>query len=112
MKGRADLGHRDVFLRHEKGEERVHVTQNAPPLLEYQPAGAAQSMGNQSGEPHPSANEQLSEFGAKLKEQWLVIEEKILAFCQTQGWEAQPEQVRIACGFGAFLVIVLLYAIL
>lgn len=103
----------EVVIEYDRGEERVHVAQNAPPLIEYQPQTAGGPPPGQPGATQAiqPLDAQLQEFGAWLRVRWLPIEEKLVAFAKSKGWDVGADQVRVICGFAAFVVVVLFFVI-
>ena len=92
-----------VLIEYDKGEEKVHVSQNSLPLIEYRPDDPAESS--------PSAPDMLeapiqdhTPLGTSIHNHWLTIEGKLLAYAHSQGWNATVPQVRLAC-IGAAIVV-------
>lgn len=119
----------ETVVEYEKGEEKVHVTQTAPPLLSYaSPDPTSPKTDDPYAEYRPDesgaspqqtliqdAAEQMGQdfarLGHMLKQRWLVLEGKILAFTASKDWTVDEVQVRMACGGAAALLLVLLYEI-
>ncbi|HEY8948342.1 MAG TPA: hypothetical protein VIM56_05615 [Rhizomicrobium sp.] len=94
------------------GEEREHIMQSAPPLLEYtsDKAKGAEGALIQSGEFAYETDEAKSTKGASadLKRSWFAFEQNVIDIARDFGVKLNPEMVRIFVGvFG--LIIFLLF---
>ncbi len=105
----------EIVVEYENGEERVHITQHAPPLIEYRPAQQVASSATSpstTGASVTAYKPLAEELGAKLRTWWLAFEKRLMAFLSSKGWNFSELQVRAACGvvglvlFIAFIQIV------
>ena len=113
----------EMVIEYEGGEERVHVAQNAQPLIAYaatdpSPDTEASPQTTTLAEPLPATRTNASfdepsddvlSASEALKEHWLAIERRILAFTEAQGWNVDEFQVRLVCGAAACLALILLW---
>lgn len=97
----------EVVIEYEKGEERVHITEHAPPLLSYQDAIDAGPSNNLIENPSPSLGTELPGLQAR----WLAFETKLVDMAEGRGWILEPVQVRVLCVAVAVAVLILLIAI-
>jgi hypothetical protein len=95
----------EIVIDYDKGEERVHVTQNAPPLIEYQPPTSAVSEVSDAAITKAPPGEASREFGraiarlwAATKKYWLVLETKLRAFAAAKGWDVKCQKMFGAMG--------------
>ena len=118
----------ETVIEYEKGEEKVHITQAAPPLLSYASSDTSAAVSsaavpnerpNMPFEPKSApANEGFEEsgedvprFDEMLKQHWLGIEAKLMAFATSKGWDVNETQVRLACGVTGLVVLIILWHI-
>ena len=104
----------EVVIDYVNGEEKVHITQGAVPLLAYTPASSEPppaSAASSSGPAYEMGHE-LARMGDGMIKAWLDFEQKLIARAAATGWVLPTIQVRIAAGIGALVVLVLLYEIL
>jgi hypothetical protein len=107
----------EVVIDYLNGEEKIHIAQNAVPLLEFSgsSSGAAEVTSGESQSQTGAAYEMGRDF-KKLtdvwQDRWLHFEEQAIAFGASKGWTWTEIQVRFASGLAAFAVLVLLYEIL
>jgi hypothetical protein len=110
----------ETVIAYDKGEERVHVAQNVPPLIAYAMAPAAEAlepaMAAQDTEPVGEAFEEMGKdftlAGNMLKTRWLGIERRLMAFASSKGWNVDAFTVRLACGATGLVTIIILWNIL
>ena len=118
----------EMVVEYEGGEERVHVAQSAAPLTTYaatdpptvsEPSLAVHALtlpapvaATGSSETFREPRDEVSSAGTALKEHWLTIERRILAFTQSQGWNVDEFQVRLVCGAGTCIALIVLWNIL
>ncbi len=106
----------EVVVEYVNGEEKVHVAQSAPPLLEYESKGADAAIIDAEFAPVPSPqfefNKDFAVFQDAMKNRWMVLEVKILAYASGRGWPFTSIQVRAAACVLGLLALVLLYEIL
>ena len=103
----------EVVIEYEKGEERVHITQHAPPLLEYQPDVSDRTPQPLStGDSLEEMGRDVARIGAMLKNRWIAFEGKLMAVARARGWDAGEAQIRIVCGIVAIAALILLVEIL
>jgi len=85
----------EVVIEYEKGEERVHIAQHAPPLIAYQPesgqdatatASDAPSQRTQTEQAFYDMGKDVARSGAKLKRSWRDLREKAAARGSARGW--------------------------
>ena len=113
----------EMVIEYDRGVERIHFTQDAPPLLEYQASetGAAPSIGSTaiaSAEPLPlalelgavakEAGENVEAFWTALCKLWLETEQKLLAFAASKGVTLELQPLRIGLAVLAVTIFVLL----
>lgn len=100
------------------GEEQIHITQHAIPLLEYAPVPSEPSEAYE-----PSASTASSDFHSAtgqnskplfdiVKRRWLEIEQKLLAFAKSKGWHLSEQHVRAVAGVAGLLLFILILQIL
>jgi hypothetical protein len=118
----------EMVIEYEGGEERVHVAQNAQPLIAY---ATTDSSSDSETSPSPQAvalaapvpatrtnvsfdepSDDVPSASGALKEHWLAIEHRILEFTEAQGWNVDEFQVRLVCGAAAFLTLIVLWNVL
>jgi hypothetical protein len=109
----------EVVIDYENGEERIHIAQDAVPLLEYAPAPPEDRVpraGSLSAPPPSDVpyaiGQDLNRLFAKLWARWLGMEAKLIAQAKAKGVTLTDGTVRAVCGGVALLVLVLLYEIL
>jgi hypothetical protein len=107
----------EVVVEYVNGEEKVHVAQSAPPLLEYETKPADAAIIDAEFAPVP--NPQFAEFGKDfavfrdaMKNRWMALEGKILAYASGRGWPVTDIQVRAAACVLGLLALIILYEIL
>ena len=107
----------EVVVEYVNGEEKVHVAQSAPPLLEYESKPADAAIIDAEFAPVP--NPQFAEFGKDfavfrdaMKNRWMVLEGKILAYASGRGWPVTDIQVRAAACVLGLIALIILYEIL
>ena len=98
----------EVVIEYENGEERVHITEHAPPLLSYQDAVIDASPSNNLIENPPQT---LGTELAGLQALWCAFETKLMDMAEGWGWMLEPIQVRVLCGAVALAVLVLVVEI-
>jgi hypothetical protein len=117
----------EMVVEYEGGEERVHIAQSTAPIITYaatapptvsEPLPAAQTLAlaapvaaTGTSETFRESSDGVPSAGAALKEHWLAIERRILAFTESQGWNVDEFQVRLVCGAGTCLVLIVLWNI-
>jgi hypothetical protein len=108
----------EIVVSYENGEEKVQVTENAPPLIEQ----VAPALLEETRTPvAPSRDEELSrgpsddglpEFGEAIvkgfKKGWIALEERIVAAASSKGWNISQGVART----GMIVVIILVLYIL
>jgi len=110
----------EMVVEYDRGEERVHITQNAPPLIAYQPdASGAVALAADTPMLNMRTDDVFRQMGrdvarawAKVKTGWCAVEERLLAFAAAKDWEVSRLHVRIASGATAFFVLVMLIVLL
>jgi len=104
----------EVVIDYVNGEEKVHITQGAVPLLAYTPDSSEPppaSAASPSGPAYEMGHE-LARMGDGMTKAWLEFEQKLIARAAATGWVLPATQVRIAAGVVALVVLILLYEIL
>jgi hypothetical protein len=104
----------EVVIDYVNGEEKVHITQGAVPLLAYTPESSEPTPASATSSSGPAyeIGHDLGRIGDGMIKAWLDFEQKLVARAATTGWVLPATQVRIAAGIGALVVLVLLYEIL
>ena len=113
----------ETVIEYERGEERVHVTQNAPALLSYgtgtseapelQTSPAAQtSLEAQPSETTDYTEGYATDAGETLGQHWHSFETKVIAFADEHGLTLSLLQVRIGAVAAGLLTLYILVQIL
>ncbi len=104
----------EVVVEYINGEEKVHVAQHAPPLLEY--AAPTAPTAETSAAPAPNAYFEMSQGFRQLtdvmRERWLRTESVLIATAKSLGWTITAVQVRVASGCLALVIYILLLLVL
>lgn len=112
----------ELVIEYDKGEERIHMTEHAPPLIAYQ----SKEHGEQETwdetaiasdlPPPPPPSDAFMEMGRQVargwskfktwigdtaipaaKERWLAYEKKLLDWMSGYGWKVEQGPFRLAC---------------
>lgn len=97
----------ETVVEYDKGEERVHITQHAPPLIELQPSAATGKVQAPPTEAYESFDVPAagsSDSARDLGAAWAGIENDMIGFFAARGWNIGPLQIRMAI---VIIVIVL-----
>ena len=98
----------ELVIEYDKGEERIHITPNAPPLLEYRtetaPALAPPTEGYQTFT--------TPKWMLAVQSRWLGCERALIAYLAANGITANPHMVRAGALAVGILLVILLAAIL
>lgn len=101
----------ETIVEYVNGEEREHVMQSAPPLLEYTGDKTKGDAGAliQSGEFAYEADEFKSTkgAGADLKKLWFVFEQNVIDIARDVGLTLKPEMVRGFVGIFGLIIFLL-----
>jgi hypothetical protein len=87
----------ETIVEYVKGEERVQVAQNAPPLIAYQPPESPSLL------PRPSSPDRSLGIAAT----WIAFEERVVALAEERGFYATVPQVRALCAAAALIAVVI-----
>ena len=104
----------EVVIDYVNGEEKVHITQGAVPLLAYTPDSSEPSPASATSSSGPAyeMGRDMGRMSTGVLKSWHDFEQKLISRAATTGWVLPAIQVRIAAGIGALVVLVLLYEIL
>lgn len=80
----------EMVIEYDKGEERIHITQQAPPLIAYQPEEPAHS--DAASPPTGSTVLQdlgpdFARLGTMIKSRWNALQKTMLAAFDERGWD-------------------------
>ncbi len=109
----------EVVIEYDRGEENVHILQNAPPLIVHvaeKPAGPSPSAGSASNPfvASPPATETGSGAApaarppSALWKLWLDWEKKALAYTAAKGWRVRQDHLRALALLGTVVVFIFL----
>jgi hypothetical protein len=105
----------ETIVEYINGEERVHIAQNAPPLLEYGASGLTAATSSSAGSNTGSRDERHipsnAAFGKLLKQAWARFEPQVIAIARDLGITATPMMVRLATVAVGFLFLLILYEV-
>ncbi|HEX3810321.1 MAG TPA: hypothetical protein VHW02_11555 [Rhizomicrobium sp.] len=99
----------EVVIEYDRGEERVCVTQNAPPLLSYEPERGTDQRRTKTISGAPDLAHQINTIATSAKSHWLAFEQKAIAFMLDHGRPVGEVEVRAACGITAAVIALLLW---
>jgi hypothetical protein len=95
----------EIIIEYDKGEEKVHIAQNAPPLIAYNPeASTSDSAVAADAPPERAQFEQAlydmgkdtALFWAMLKQRWLALQGKVVAGAAAKGWDLPKLHLQLA----------------
>ena len=107
----------ETVIEYDRGEERVHIAQNAPPLLEYR-SDTPQIPELQSPvmeapkDPIVEMGQDFGRVGKTFKTRWLALEQRIMAYAASKGWKVDENAIRVTAFILAFVLFFLLVQIL
>jgi hypothetical protein len=104
----------EVVIDYVNGEEKIHITQDAVPLLAYTPDSVEppQTSAASSSGPAYEMGRGMGQMSNGIAKSWLDFEQKLIDRAATTGWVLPAIQVRIAGALVGLGVLVLLYEIL
>ena len=103
----------EVVIDYENGEERVHITQDAIPLLEYASSpAAASSLALPPSNGAEAMGRKLNRLYSVGRDYWLKLEQKLIASAKLKGLILSGGIVRLLCGVAGLLIVVLFVEIL
>jgi hypothetical protein len=103
----------EVVIDYENGEERVHITQDAIPLLEYAPAASGSSSPSEvpSFAPHYEMGNDYKAISDFWRDRWLSFEQKIIELASSKGLTLTEQNVRVLSVVAGILLLVILFQI-
>lgn len=109
----------ETVVEYVNGEERVHVAQHAPPLLEYQPEAAEAEPAVNFEHAALSVPSPIEEMGrdfarlaAMFRTRWLEFERRVLEFCAANGMKVGETPFRAVCGIAGLILFIAILQIL
>jgi len=84
----------ETVIEYDKGEERIHIAQHAPPLLDYEPNAEGVFEARKRARLGPEAVLMFA-IGRTIGRWWRRGETAVIAFLKTQGVNASPRAYRI-----------------
>jgi hypothetical protein len=103
----------EVVIDYENGEERVHITQEAIPLVEYAP-GASESSSSSAAPSFAPQREMGNDYKGISdfwRDRWLSFEQKVIDFGNSKGRTLTEQNVRALSVVAGIIFLVLLFQI-
>lgn len=109
----------EVVIEYDRGEENVHILQNAPPLIVYAPEGSSAPLppNGTASEPSGASSQArgadtsaaaVAPSPSAFWQQWLAVEQKILAYTAAKGWNLRQDHLRALALLGGVAIFILL----